>query len=330
MPQLCQHARVSRLQAPLLCGCQLGRDREVGQVLEGLADLLQALLELSGGGRDDQVLGGTRPQHIQRRLQQHATVGLVSDAVAGDQGQRLAMLEAVALDGAEQQILVLARHRTQRLRESRSDRPLRQAPLGLGREVFSDRDASLDPLGLSVEQARDPGGCEAVLLQQRADHARLVEGRQGAWRCVGEEQQAFVLLGTARALQDHWDPLSALLSPEVEALEAVDHLPAPILGGHDADRKGRQLVGRLQGRPRPKRRVAGAQGLNRQLRDGVGGLCFVRRTTPLLSHGHTDLLWRVVRRSCWPGAPSGQLRTKPSGIPRRATCVGRSTRRVRP
>jgi hypothetical protein len=53
-----------------------------------------------------------RPQDIQRRVQQRATVDLVGDAVARYQRQRLLMLETVTFQGAEEQILVLARHPT--------------------------------------------------------------------------------------------------------------------------------------------------------------------------------------------------------------------------
>jgi hypothetical protein len=48
--ELSQHASVSRLKPSLLCGWQLGRDLEVDQIDERLADLLQALLQLGGGG----------------------------------------------------------------------------------------------------------------------------------------------------------------------------------------------------------------------------------------------------------------------------------------
>jgi hypothetical protein len=103
------------------------------------------------------------------------------------------MLETVTLHGVQEEILVLARHPTQHMRESRSDVSLSQALLALGAEALSDRDPALDPLGLSVKQALDPLGCEAVPCHQRADHPCLVQGRQRARRGVGEQKQALVL-----------------------------------------------------------------------------------------------------------------------------------------
>jgi hypothetical protein len=97
------------------------------------------------------------------------------------------MLETVTFHGTEQEILVLARHPAQLMRESGSDVSLSQAPLALGIQVSPDRDSAPDPPGLSTEQPPDPLGCEAVLCHQRADHPCLVQGRQRAWRGVGEQ-----------------------------------------------------------------------------------------------------------------------------------------------
>jgi hypothetical protein len=239
--ELDQHAGVARHQAPLLGGWQLGWNLELGQLGKGLADLLQAPLQLRGGRRDDKVLGGSWSQHLQRPLQKLAPVDLIGDSVAGDQRQGLAMLEAVAMDADKHEILVLLLQRAQGMSQARPDRP-----------------PSLHPLGFAAEQACDPRGCQPVLLQQRADHSCLVQGGQRAWRCVGEQQQTLVLLHRRGTLHHHGNPLAALLPPALEPFEAVDDLVAPVLTGHDANRERRQRFRRGPWGPWPQRRVAGA------------------------------------------------------------------------
>lgn len=252
MLELRQDAPVTRLKASLLGGRQLGRDLETGQVDERLTDLLQTPLDLGGGGRDHQVLGGAWPQQLQRPVQQTAAVDRIGDPVARDQRQGLAMAEAVALAAAKQQILVFPRHCAQRVGQGRPDGSLGQALLGLGRKLLADRGASLDPLGLATEQACHPAGRKTVLLHQRADHARLVQGGQRARRCVGEQQEALVLLDRSGTLHHHRDLLAALLPPGPEALEAVEDFVAPSLAGHHADRQHRKILGWVSWRPRPQ------------------------------------------------------------------------------
>ncbi len=268
----------------MLRGRQLGGDHEFSQVHQGLADTFQAMLQPAGGGRDHGAL--TRPQDIQRRIEQREPVDLVGDAVARHQRQRLLMLETVTFHGTEQEILVLARHPTQRMRESGSDVSLSQALLALVAELVSDRDPGLDPPGLSAEQELDPLGCEAVLCHQRADLPCLVQGRQRAWRGVGKQQQALVLGRGARTLHDYRDQLAPLLSPQVEALESIDHLVAPVLGGHHADGHGHHFVGPSQQCARPQERIAGAQGPGGQVTNAAYSLLV---TAILLRSGHTDL-----------------------------------------
>ena len=90
----------------------------------------------------------------------------------------------------------------------------------------------------------------------------------------------------ARTLHDYRDQLAPLLSPQVEAFKAVDHLVTPVLGGHHADGHERDFVGPSQRCPRPQERIAGAQGLDGQVTNAAYSLLV---TTLLLRNGHTDL-----------------------------------------
>ncbi len=67
-----------------------------------------------------------------------------------------------------------------------------------------------------------------------------------------------MLFRTARSLQDNRDMPMSLLAPGSQTFEAIDHLVAPVVGGHDANGQFRGIVGELVNR-------SGSQG-------GVGSL----------------------------------------------------------
>lgn len=107
--------------------------------------------------------------------------------------------------------------------------------LGCRREPPADIHAPSHPVALAPQVARYPLGGEPLLGDQRAHHPCLIEGGEGARRCVGNEQQPFVLPRRARLLEDHRDVAAALLAPAGQAFEPVDELIGAVVGGHHAD-----------------------------------------------------------------------------------------------
>lgn len=105
MVQLVEHAPQLRLKPPCFCRSELCRDDELSEAREGRSDVLEAVLEHHGGGR----ACGVRSRGGPRSSQQLTPLGLSTDAVGGDEPQRLPVAEAVALDGGQQDVLLCGR-----------------------------------------------------------------------------------------------------------------------------------------------------------------------------------------------------------------------------
>lgn len=73
------------------------------------------------------------PQSLHGGFEERSAVDLVGNAVGRDEIDPFTPLEAMALDGAENQVLVLARQCAERVGERRTDPPQRHLPLGFGR-----------------------------------------------------------------------------------------------------------------------------------------------------------------------------------------------------
>lgn len=107
--------------------------------------------------------------------------------------------------------------------------------LGCDREVAADLQAALHPLATLAEQTGNLTDAQMIVVDERADYPGLIDGGDGAWRCIGDEQQALVLVGRCGCFEHHGKFLrvgSFLLCRQ--ALEAIDDLEAAIVGGHYA------------------------------------------------------------------------------------------------
>jgi hypothetical protein len=123
-----------------------------------------------------------------------------------------------------------------------------------------------------VKEARDGRGAQAILVTQRADHAPLIEGGEGARGGVGHEEQALVLFGCAGPLQDDRDERASAVPPGLQAFEAVDDFVASVGDRHDTDGQQRDVLGDSGGRTWSQRGVAGAQALDGQEAEVSRGL----------------------------------------------------------
>jgi len=106
--ELGEHASKLRLEAPCFGGSELVGNDEVGKADECLTDALETLLELGGGGGGHGARCGLGPDKTEGRMEKLAPVGLVGDAVGGEEHESLAELEAVALHGGDNGVLVFA------------------------------------------------------------------------------------------------------------------------------------------------------------------------------------------------------------------------------
>ena len=234
---------VEGLEAAALGRGEVVGEREGAESVEGAADLLELALELDGAGGDGRG-GRFGPQAAERVAQQLAAVGLVGAGEELDQSDCLGRTQAMALGAVEELVLVLVAERAQGVRERRPDGAPGEPALRGRRQAGAKRQARLDPARLVAQQPRDAAGGQPVLLGERADHPRLVEGGRGARRGIGEQQEPLVLGGQRRALDDDGHAGRALLAPALQALEAVDDLEAAVVGGGDSQRQIGQLLRR--------------------------------------------------------------------------------------
>jgi hypothetical protein len=240
--QLGEHAAMERRQAAVLGGGEVGGQPEGAQRRERRPKRGELLLHLDGARR--QARGRRRRPHGAERVrEQVAPIARVGDAVGVHQRQGLARPQSVTQDGTEHRLLVRRGEGAQGVRHRRTDHADAELRDRRRREVRVEREPLLDPRGLVPEEARYAGDREAVVVHERAHHARLVGGRDGARRRVGREQPALVLGRAARRLEHDRHLGAAGLPPAREAFEAVEHLVVPVVRRHDPQRQLDEVVG---------------------------------------------------------------------------------------
>lgn len=203
-------------------------------------------------------------QDAQGVVQEGALFGSGGDPVGGQKRQGLRVLESVAVDRGEKQLLLAWRERTQGVSKRRADPAVGEGALGEGAESCCDVHSPCHPLGLAFQKARDGGGAQALLVSQGTDDAPLVQGGEGARRAVGREEHALALVGRGGPLHEHGDELPATLPPGLQTFEPVQYFVASVRERDDADGQGRQIRGYPVGAAGAERGVAGPQALGGQ------------------------------------------------------------------
>jgi len=153
--ELIEHTPVLGLDPSLLRGRKLWRNREVDELHQGLADVLEAFLEfggLLGSGGAGSRLG---PDQAERCSEELAPVRIVGHAVGGDEDKSLTVLEAVLVDGAQDGVLVFFGQGAQGMCQAGTYRGVSELVLGRGSQACSDVHASGYPLGFSLKQPGD-------------------------------------------------------------------------------------------------------------------------------------------------------------------------------
>lgn len=232
--------------APLGVGEAGGRQVEVAQVEQRSTHALEALLEVGGEAADGRAAVQLGAQGGQGVAQEVAALALgVGGTEGGDEGQGLALREAVPQHAGEQRLLVLGADGGQGVAERGADASLVEpGSRGLA-EARGQGVATGDPGLAAAEQAGDGGEGEAVVAHERVDDARLVHGAEGAGRRVGAQEQGLALERRAGPLDDDGDCGGACLGPARQALEAVDDLEGAVLARDDAEGQLGEAGGRL-------------------------------------------------------------------------------------
>lgn len=171
---------MQRLKTPLLGRCQLRRDLERREVGQGAPDTMQFRLELGGSGRQGRSGRLLAAQPLQRVAQQLLAVVRIGSAPGCHEHQGLARTQAVPFHAREQRVLLGLGQRCERVRLRRPHGAASHPLFDVRRQPRADRLATLNPIRLAPDETGHQRGRQAIVLEQRADHARLVQRRNGA------------------------------------------------------------------------------------------------------------------------------------------------------
>jgi len=181
---------VLRLEAaPLGIGEALGGRLEGSEIDQDVAGAREALLEPGGKRPDQRGALRVRPYDRKRLGQQPRPFRIRgSDAVGGDEGERFALTQTMALHRPDEVLLTLLAYGAQGICERRPDRPLVDFAGDAGGKFGSQGQPARDPGLAPAEQLRNARQTEPVLVEQRSDDARLIHGRRRARRGVRAQQ----------------------------------------------------------------------------------------------------------------------------------------------
>ena len=142
------------------------------------------------------------------------------------------LAQPMAIQGAKKQILVFLFQGTQSVSQAGSDLALSQLLLRRRAQAATDVDAAGHPGFFPAQHSGNLGLRLAVLVDERADDTGLVQGSQGPRWGVDFEEQSLVVLRRCRSFDDHRDQLEPQLTPASQALETINDLVIPVVGGH--------------------------------------------------------------------------------------------------
>ena len=304
MLHLVEHSAVQGLETPLLGRGQLGGDLECREVGERTPYAVQFGLELRGSGRQCRAGHLVASQMLERGAHQLLPIGRVGHAPGPDEHQRLTCIQAVFSDALEQRVLLIVRQHCQRMRQSRPDCARGNVLLDRRRNARADRPAPGNPIGFAPEKTRHLRRCQAVVLDERADHARLIQRcRRARWRVDGE-QQPLVLDCLCWRFEHDRNGRVALLAPPLQALEAIQDLECRARSHAGTRRHAQRKLGTLirscRHGPRTQRAVARAQAFYRYEAHVCGNVLTPRRVG-VGGHLHSPAMCQSAQNgSCSP------------------------------
>ncbi len=245
-----------RLEAALLgIGEALGGKLEGSKIGQDVASMREAFLE-PGGKRTDQGCALRVRSYDRDRLGQQPRSFRIrgSDAIGGDEGERFALTQTVALRRPDELPLAFLAHGAQGIGERRPDRSLVGFAGDVRGKFRGQGQATHDPGLAPAEQLCGTCETEPVLVEQGLDDARLIHRRRRARRRVRTQEQKFLLDRRAGALDNRRHCRTPLVRPAGDPFEAVHDFEKTVSGFHDPDGKvselGRQVAPRLNA-PQP-------------------------------------------------------------------------------
>jgi hypothetical protein len=146
-------------------GQALVRNCERGEVGEGCASPLEALLELSAEGGEDCGIVRLRSDYRDRVRKEARPFAVgTTGAPGGNEGESFALRKIMAVDRRQDRFLRAIAQSAQRVGQSRADGSLVHFPLDGRTEPRGQGQAACDPRFAPAEQMRDAGQRQAVLV----------------------------------------------------------------------------------------------------------------------------------------------------------------------
>jgi hypothetical protein len=228
--------------AALGIGQALGGKLEGSEIDQDVAGVCEALLEPGGKRPDERGALRVRSYYRKRLCQQPRPFRIRgSDAVGGDECERFALMQAVALDHPDEVLLTFLADGAQGIGKRRPDRPLVDFAGDARGQFRGQSQPAHDPRLAPPEQLCDSCDTEPVLFEQGPDDARFIHGGRRARRGVRAQHEELLLDRRAGALDDGRHDRPPLVRPAGEPFEAVYDFEKPVSGLNDADGKVPQL-----------------------------------------------------------------------------------------
>jgi hypothetical protein len=213
------------------------RESKLGHVGQRLPEMVEFVLQVFGQRAHGGGAGGVGPYGGKRIVDERPPLSLGRGTPpCRHEGQRLAVFQAVRVDGPSKRLLIRGAHGTQGVGHRRGEVSLIDALLQGRGEPGGQRVAARHPGLFLSQQAGHGAQRHAVLAHQGRDHPRFVHGRHGAPRGVGAKQDEFGLCGAAGTLHHHGHTFQAGVLPAFEPLEAVCDLQRAVFLQDGSDR----------------------------------------------------------------------------------------------
>jgi hypothetical protein len=214
------------------------RESKLGHVGQRLPEMVEFVLQVFGQRTHGGGAGSVGPYDGKRIVGERPPLSLGGGTPPRrHEGQRLAVSQAVRVDGPSKCLLIRKGYSTQGVGHRWREASLIDTLLQGGGEPGGQRVAARHPGLFLSQQAGHGAQRHAVLVDQGRDHPRFVHGRHGAPRGVGAKQDELGLCGAAGTLHHHGHTFQACVLPAFEPLEAVCDLQRAVFLQDDSDRQ---------------------------------------------------------------------------------------------
>lgn len=266
--QVLDQAPMKRFQAAALGRSQVVGQAERAQIGQQALEILDASFQLDGPWTHPRR--GFRSQRGGGVREEIPAVGPIRHAKGRHENRRVGWTQLVCLNGQKQAVLIGGWHRGQRRGQRGADAATRELVLSLSREAGGELQTGGDPARLVTQEVSRRFHRPVVVIDQRLHDERLIHGGERPGGRVGHEQQALVVCGTCRRLDDDGHPRVTGFTPAEEPLEPIDNFVDVLAARDHAQREVSQGKRTRRERSSSQGFVAGPDLFDGQEPNGAG------------------------------------------------------------